>query len=570
MRHLFRVGFASIGTLAVTVLLVVPGTALAYDPQGNYQNPVTATPPISVPPTPSCSVVLLHAWGFDNELGQGTAYGNYSPPANCPAPWNRVVLNWSTSVRGVQYDRIGTLDIGGVQIFRTINAEPDPAGISWNVYKDVTEYSPVLAGSQPFMAQMNNYVFGPYTGILFVNATLTFYEATPAYPPPPTANAIVPVTNTTLGAGVNNSVTLSNVPDNISSATIEIYATGHACDEFWYTNVPDSFLSNPYAGPNGLCGRTALREVNVWIDGLFAGFALPFPYIYTGGINPYLWEPIPGVNDFNIAPYVLDVTPFAAMLSDGQPQNITVGIWNNAGYWIVNSALFLTEQSQPTTGNLTARDASFGIAVHSTVVNLTGNPEFNVSANFTTSAFGDFVASGYLNTPMGPVTTTVTQRYDFANQQNYLLSDLDSQENVSMLETDSTTVTTTGPGYRSVQVQTEVYPLSVAAGFYAVPQGYSIPASVTMGYVDSAGSFTVHHGSLQASGSSRIDLVHATADWIYGSSLLPTASTTEVFSSTSATGAEYTHLLSATDGLVALDIVVATVLGGCSGDCIIV
>ena len=557
MRRPARAGILSvIAVAALAALLVLPGSAVAYDPQGNYQNPVTATPPIVVPPTASCPVVLLHAWAFDNEIGQGTAYGSYAPPAGCPGPWNLVVLNWSTSVRGVQYDRIGTLAIGGVQIFRTINAEPDPAGISWNVYKDVTEYSPVLAAPHTFMAEMNNYVFGPYTGVLFVNATLTFYEASAIYPAPAAANAILPVTNATLSAGENSSVILSSVPNNISSASIEIYATGHSCDEFWYTNVPTSFLSNPYAAPNGLCGRTALREVNVWVDGLFAGFALPFPYIYTGGINPYLWEPIPGVNDFNIPPYVLDLTPFAALLSDGQPQNITVGIWNNDGYWIVNANLFLDEQSRPTTGNLTVRGASFGETVTSTIVNLTDNPDFNVSADFTTSAYGNFLASGYINTPTGPVTTTITQRYDFSNQQNYLLSDIDSQENVSMLEKTSTVVSTQGPGYQRTQVETETYPLEVAAGFYAVPQGYLIPASVEMGYIDTAAAVTTTgHGAPSAWGSATIDLLSATSNWIYGSSLLPTASTTEMYTAADTSGPIFTQFLGASNGFVVLDIV---------------
>ena len=550
-------------SLALVLVVVLPGNTVAYGPQGNYQNPVTAAPPVVPPPTSSCAVVLLHAWAFDNEIGQGSASGRYAPPSGCPGPWAMVVLNWSTSVRGVQFDRIGTLNVAGVQIFRTINAEPDPSGISWNVDKDVTEYTPILEGTHTFLATMNNYVTGPYTGILFVNATLTFYEPSSQFPAPPVPSAIVPVTNSTLIAGENSSVVLSSVPDNVSSATIEIYATGHSCDEFWYTNVPYSFLYNAYAGPNGLCGGTSLREVNVWVDGLFAGFALPFPYIYTGGINPYLWEPIPGVNDFNIAPYVLDLTPFAALLSDGQPQNITVGIWNNAGSWIVNSALFLTEQAGPTTGALTVRHASFEENVNSTIVNFTGSSSpyhdgLNISyvslggvwANFTTAAVGNFVASGYINTPGGRVTTTLAQRYDFANQENYFLTFGNSTESVSMSELMTATITTQRPGSTSVSYATEFYPLRVSAGFYIVAQGDLIPANVSMGYIDSYGTATLAGALVTTSGSSVLDLLTATSDWVYGSSLLPTAFTTETYSSLNANGAYYTHTLGAMNGFV--------------------
>ena len=44
----------------------------------------------------------------------------------------------------------------------------------------------------------------------------------------------------------------------------------------------------------------------------------------TGGIDPLLWRPIPGVQTLNFLPYRVDLTPFAGALSNGQPHQVGV------------------------------------------------------------------------------------------------------------------------------------------------------------------------------------------------------------------------------------------------------
>jgi hypothetical protein len=545
--------------LAVGALLVIPlltQGGSAYTPQGNYQSPVTANPVPQPPPTPSCTVTLLHAWGFDDELGQGTAVGRYSPPSACPGPWAMVLLDWQTSVRGVQFDRIGTLDIGGVEIFRTINAEPDPAGISWSVYKDVTEYTPVLESPQTFVATMNNYVFGPYTGIIYVNATLTFYETSPAFSAPAVPQEIVQAANTTLFSGQSSDFTVSNLPDNITRAYLEVYVTGHSCDEFWYGNAPNSFLSSPYAAANGICGGTALRGIQVSIDGLPAGIATPFPYIYTGGANPFLWEPIPSPNVFNIPPYVFDVTPFAADLSSPGPHVINITVINNQGFWIVNANLVLYEGSHPTVGALTRDILVFKEISTYTVQNLTDNPDFAIRAVFHTQGESSLFLRGYIESPRGKVTTTVFESYRFRNTENYLLNYTDSQENVTMDQRSLISVDVRGPGFHIYTRTTEHYPFLLDSGFYAVPQGYLIPTEVSTGYTDH--TFTVRTvGDVTHTFSSTVkNYVRGEARWIYGSTILPTAHTTQVYVSTTSTGRYYYHRITAYNGFVTKNVLI--------------
>jgi len=68
--------------------------------------------------------------------------------------------------------------------------------------------------------------------------------------------------------------------------------------------------------------NTAFREGEISIDGAPAGAAPVYQWIYTGGIDPFFWEPIPGVQALNFCPYRIDLTPFAGVLSNGQPHTI--------------------------------------------------------------------------------------------------------------------------------------------------------------------------------------------------------------------------------------------------------
>jgi len=53
--------------------------------------------------------------------------GSYTPPTNCS--FNRVVLNLTVTVAGVQFDRLGEMYLGDTEIWRTSTAEPTLNGI---------------------------------------------------------------------------------------------------------------------------------------------------------------------------------------------------------------------------------------------------------------------------------------------------------------------------------------------------------------------------------------------------------------------------------------------------------
>ena len=72
---------------------------------------------------------------------------NYTPPANCPGPYAKIVFKMHFSVTaGVQYDRTGAVWIGATNVFFGTTSEPGQnASPQWDVERDVSEYAPIFA-----------------------------------------------------------------------------------------------------------------------------------------------------------------------------------------------------------------------------------------------------------------------------------------------------------------------------------------------------------------------------------------------------------------------------------------
>lgn len=137
----------------------------------DWHDPLTAAPAISRPDAKSCEVTLAEAQFRDFTPYRGT----YAPPGGCGERWSKVVLRLDGKDKGRQYDRLGYLHVGGVEIFRTSTPEPSPDGIDWSVEKDVTRYSDTFRRGGDVEMLIGNVVDDTYTGVLDVKVTLTFY-----------------------------------------------------------------------------------------------------------------------------------------------------------------------------------------------------------------------------------------------------------------------------------------------------------------------------------------------------------------------------------------------------------
>src|SRR5262249_38639829 len=206
------------------------------------------------------------------------------------------------------------------------------------------------------------------------------------------------------------------LPTNVERAFLDVVLQHQgANDEFWYTCVPSSF-----AGSLESCSGTAFREGQVSIDGQPAGVVPIFPWIFTGGIDPFLWRPIPAVQALNFVPYRVDLSPFAGVLSDGQPHRLAINVTNDSQYFSTTATLllFLDHGSTRVVGEVTQNT----IAAPAPVVTPTRLPSTDpIVVTVTTTSSRNFVVAGWVRTSHGKVQTEIRQTIDFSNVQDFVV-----------------------------------------------------------------------------------------------------------------------------------------------------
>ncbi|MGW2638472.1 peptide-N4-asparagine amidase [Streptomyces sp. NPDC001348] len=390
----------------------------------DWHDPVTAAPAVTRPHTKSCAVTLAKA-----QFRDFTPYrGAYTPPAGCGDRWSKVVLRLDGKVKGRQYDRLGYLRVGGVEVLRTSTPEPSPDGIEWSVEKDVTRYSAVLRSPQNVEMLIGNVVDDTYTGVIDVKVTLTFYAGRPSAAAP---DRVLTLTDTAGG-------TTLTTPRNTERVVAEVYATGSGggCEEFWYLAAPDPapYSCKAAGGP--------YREVQIRVDGQLAGIAAPFPNVWTGGwSNPFLWYVVPGPRAFDVRPIEYDLTPYAGILDDGRPHRVevsVVGVPEGQTGWStpVNVLVWQDAGRARLTGGLTLRKE--GVLRNSATY--TPGPDQRVD----TDAGHRLTVAGYVDTSHGRVTTTV--RRTLANTSAHRWTDGETTDALDARWTDDESVTVDGRG----------------------------------------------------------------------------------------------------------------------------
>ncbi|BGP29039.1 hypothetical protein JCM10296v2_000775 [Rhodotorula toruloides] len=301
----------------------INSTDFGKEPGEILRNLQVQHPPIVPVDGRKCTFELLNH-DFANSYYQ-PAIVDYVPPSwrECGFPAEDaagIVLNLTVTSNGTQFDRLASLSLAHVEIWRTSTAEPTKNGIIWTHEKDMTRFTPLFAKPGRILFELNNIVNEQYTGIFSVTLSVTFYVATTEYPRARSADLILPLT--TLSKTGSQMLVYpgdANVdvetPFNAAEGWLEVIATGAAAEEFYYTNLLDR--GKKYLPDAGLIGKGPYREVQVRIDGLLAGIIHPFPVIYTGGANPLLWRPLASLRAFDIPSLFVDLTPYLPLFITG-------------------------------------------------------------------------------------------------------------------------------------------------------------------------------------------------------------------------------------------------------------
>ena len=337
----------------------------------NASNPINGQPNLNLPNNNKHYNIPLISTSF--YYYDETIQIPFTLPSDClpTSDWIMLVLTMNISTKGLQYDRVGAVWINGVEVIRLTTAEPTAEGIHWTVQKDVSYLKRYITDNIDDLyttISIPNIVNSVYTGILYINLTLSVYMndfKSSSYDPiydvyiHPLSNAPVVSPGFPLGPlslsshhNFTHSILLPDIYHEtyktitpLDDLFIEIFASAHGDEEFYWSDAPGE-VSAVIGAING----TIYREIQVYIDNILVNAIQPFNVLYTGGVDPYLWRPITGIYSFDIPAFKLDLSPFLGLLLDNGRHDITVVVYGNTvgGSWFVDCSLHLTPSSSHT------------------------------------------------------------------------------------------------------------------------------------------------------------------------------------------------------------------------------
>jgi hypothetical protein len=456
-------------------------------------NVAVADPVVPPPPTRPCVVTLYTNEAFPSPAeiaatppGQATPdFSNhpftFTPPAACPGPWEKVVYSADFSVNsGIQYDRTAIVWLGGAVIFLGTTEEPNPtATASWHVERDLTDYGALFTKTQDGYINLGNWYdpngtlgAGPLTGIYQASAKLYFYPGNrrnQGERPDQVLN-LQPNSLAGLSTPSQQLAATFTLPTNVERAFLDVYAQNQSGEEFWYADVPDQQIATDFFDTFS----SPYKEAEVTIDGQPADIVPAYPWIFTGGEDPILWQPIPGVQTLELQPYRVDLTPFVGVLSNGEPHTIAINInglnaANSSGYFNTAASLllYLDHGSSHVTGAV-AEDTLQATPVVYTVNDVKPTDSSGSFAGpISVTSDRRYTIVGTANTSHGTVTTRIDTTMAFSNVQQitYIATGADAgtndQDIVQDTEIDKTTTISRGD-WRSAVVLHEhrSYPLT--------------------------------------------------------------------------------------------------------------
>ncbi|SCU96287.1 LAFA_0G05512g1_1 [Lachancea sp. 'fantastica'] len=263
--------------------------------------------------------------------------------------YDSIVLELTTNVSGRQYDRLLHVFIGDVNVWRSSTVRPwgNKAILSHSI-KDISPYKSLFKDGQlNVTVQLDNLVTNKLTGIFNVTLDVYYYSKKDQGATKNTetlrgklldlftapANIVTPLVSkfsrTPLFyyplASKENPRWSRGLPEieqntNISRAMVEIFASGNAAEEEWYTNVLDKYITKFRQSGHELLGHGPFRAINVFLTNseteILVDTVIPTPVIFPGFFPP-LWQPCVGMNAFNIKSFKIDLTPFLSLFENG-------------------------------------------------------------------------------------------------------------------------------------------------------------------------------------------------------------------------------------------------------------
>ncbi len=429
-----------IAPLLIPFLISAAAFAQSTNRQIGTQFEVTADTQVSRPHGTPCKVTLFSNYAFAF-FSDTTQTFQFTPPAHCSGPWQKIVFETDFSENGGdQFDRTASMFLANANIYFGTTPEPlSSATNTWHIERDVTDYAALFSIPQSGTIVLGNCTTDcppPYNtelnGVFTVNADLEFYPADRSnddrggdnygrddhHNRP--ADAVLPLVQSTSG-GINLPAylfsptdqfsTTFTLPTNIERLYLDVVSQSQSTDEQWYACFPNDLANiNEVYG----CGNTDFRETEISIDGNPAGIAPVSPWVYTGFL-PDQWVPTPGAQTLDFVPYRVNLTPFAALLNDGNPHTVALSVFNDDSYFAETASLllYLDHGSTTVTGGLTKNT----LAIPSPVVTESLQGTSTVTGTIGVTSNRHFTIAGYVHTSHGKVSTSISEHQNFASTQ---------------------------------------------------------------------------------------------------------------------------------------------------------
>jgi Peptide N-acetyl-beta-D-glucosaminyl asparaginase amidase A len=371
----------------------VPG---ASTPVSGYQD--TAPPPLP-DTTPTVVPIVTNGRGCCDYVNETPAGG----------PWDAVVLNYTGTVVNGVYDSSYRASVDGAQVL--FGTTPEYG--TWTVLDNLTEYESLLEPGANFTFILSAAVLSG--GYFETSLSLSFYPAPAGGPLPSEPTEILPLWDEYIKPTQPIVSANATVPRNASAAALELWTYGYGPnggDEFWWAS------------------QTPQRAVDVSLDGTPFAAIYPFPYVNTGGIDLFLWRPIPAAFTLSDRRYEVNVSGALGDIEGRHTYNASINGRNLTDDWYVAGALLLWTNGSVmgATEAPGSSQATFPVASGSNTV--TSSTSFAYNSTLTTSA-GPVSVSSDGTSAFREATTTAVATGNGTTWQNITQTSSFSDRTVS-------------------------------------------------------------------------------------------------------------------------------------------
>lgn len=460
--------FVSGAIAAVVAAAAIPPIGVAEEvaqvaPPAPPMNALSVEPRVPRLGVTPCVVELFRDLRIDDSSEEGLFDPfEYVPPAGCPGPWAKIILSvdmsgpYTTSYRAhldnfmISLGERGSRDPEVAVELMVATPQINEHAPRWRVERDVTDYSALFHVARTGFARNTDNFFrfpcGSCTSVI-ATARLIFYPASALVPAPEVPDVVLPAAGFAAGA----------LPRNIERAYLDVYV--HRPQEAWFSCVPRSAASqypilvttplamgdveNPHENNAHGCQGATYFDAVARVDLQPAGVATPYPWL--GSDMNLRFEnsvdvPVPTPQSINLMPVRVDITPFAALLSDGAAHGIGFvydepgGMLRTGPSRMAQLLLYLDEGSQQVTGALTVNTLATGTPT--TLAPVEATEIRNVWSQQGDMLNGDvenhyrrrYEIAGYVNTSRGRIDTWVTHEHVLTNVQQVRVDDMSNFE----------------------------------------------------------------------------------------------------------------------------------------------